>query len=53
MLRRQLKNAEVEITVRLATTTVSLGQIMKMKVGDIIPLNIPDNHRRHWSMTYP
>ncbi|MEF8698705.1 MAG: flagellar motor switch protein FliM [Candidatus Accumulibacter sp. UW26] len=42
MLRRQLKNADVEITVRLATTTVSLRQIMKMKVGDIIPLDIPD-----------
>jgi flagellar motor switch protein FliM len=42
MLRRQLKDAEVEIAAHIATTTVSLGQILKMKIGDIIPLNIPD-----------
>ena len=42
MLRRQLKDAEVEIAAQLATTTVSLGQILKMKSGDIIPLSIPD-----------
>ena len=42
MLRKQLKNAEVEIAAQLATTTVSLGQILKMKTGDIIPLSIPD-----------
>ena len=42
MLRRQLKDAEVEIAAHIATTTVSLGQILKMKTGDIIPLSIPD-----------
>ncbi|MBL8397764.1 MAG: flagellar motor switch protein FliM [Candidatus Accumulibacter sp.] len=42
MLRRQLKNAEVEMTVRLAQTTVSLRQILAMKVGDFIPLDIPE-----------
>ena len=42
MLRKQLKNAEGEIAAQLATTTVSLGQILKMKTGDIIPLSIPD-----------
>ena len=42
MLRRQLKDAEVEIAAQLATTTVSLGYILKMKAGDIIPLSIPD-----------
>ena len=42
MLRKQLKDAEVEIAAQLATTTVTLGQILKMKAGDIIPLNIPD-----------
>jgi len=41
MLRKQLKDAEVEIAAQLATTTVTLGQILKMKAGDIIPLNIP------------
>ena len=42
MLRKQLKDAEVEITAQLATTTVTLGQILNMKAGDIIPLNIPE-----------
>jgi flagellar motor switch protein FliM len=42
MLRKQLKDAEVEIAAQLATTTVSLGQILKMKTGDIIPIDIPD-----------
>lgn len=42
MLRNQLKNAEVEIAAQLATTTVTLDQILKMKAGDIIPINIPE-----------
>ena len=42
MLRKQLKDAEVEIAAQLANTTVSLGDILKMKTGDIIPINIPD-----------
>lgn len=40
MLRNQLKNAEVEIAAQLATTTVTLNQILKMKSGDIIPISI-------------
>ena len=42
MLRRQLKDAEVEIAAQLASTTVTLGQILKMKAGDIIPISIPE-----------
>ena len=42
MLRKQLKNAEVEIAANLATTTVTLGQILKLKTGDILPITIPD-----------
>ena len=42
MLRKQLKDAEVEVAAELATTQFTLGQILKMKVGDIIPVNIPD-----------
>ena len=42
MLRKQLKDAEVDIAAQLASTTVTLGQILKMKTGDIIPINIPD-----------
>lgn len=47
MLRRQLKDAEVEIAAQLAMTTVTLGQILKMKAGDIIPLNIPEKIIAH------
>ena len=42
MLRKQLKDAEVEIAANLATTTISLGEILKLKAGDIIPINIPE-----------
>ncbi|WP_301102937.1 flagellar motor switch protein FliM [Propionivibrio sp.] len=42
MLRKQLKDAEVEITAQLAATTVTLDQILKMKAGDIIPITIPE-----------
>ena len=47
MLRKQLKDAEVEIAAQLATTTVTLGQILKMKAGDIIPIMIPDKVIAH------
>lgn len=42
MLRKQLKDAEVELSAELATATVTLGEILKMKADDIIPINIPD-----------
>ncbi|MDS4016550.1 MAG: flagellar motor switch protein FliM [Candidatus Accumulibacter sp.] len=42
MLRKQLKNAEVEINAQLATTTVTLRQILSMQVGDVIPIDIPE-----------
>ena len=42
MLRRQLKDAEVDISAKLATTTVTLGDILKMRAGDVIPISIPD-----------
>ena len=42
MLRKQLKDAEVEIRAQLTTTTVSLGDILKMRAGDIIPVQIPE-----------
>ena len=40
MLRKQLKDAEVEISAHLATATVTLGEILRMKTGDIIPVDI-------------
>jgi flagellar motor switch protein FliM len=41
-LRRQLQGAEVEIVAQLGTARISLGQILKLKAGDVIPLNIPE-----------
>ncbi|MBV5346448.1 MAG: FliM/FliN family flagellar motor switch protein, partial [Rhodoferax sp.] len=42
MLRKQLKDAEVEIAAELGTSTVTLGQILKLKAGDVIPIHIPE-----------
>jgi flagellar motor switch protein FliM len=42
MLRKQLKDAEVEMVATLGTSTITLGEILKLKAGDIIPLNIPE-----------
>ena len=47
MLRKQLKDAEVEISARLANTTLTLDEILKMKVGDIIPISIPETIVAH------
>jgi flagellar motor switch protein FliM len=41
-LRTQLQGAEVEIVAMLGSGKVSLGQILRLKVGDVIPLHIPD-----------
>lgn len=42
-LRKQLQSAEVELTAELTHAALTLGQIQKMKVGDVIPVNIPDS----------
>lgn len=39
-LTRQLQSADVELVANLGTTQVTLGQILKMKAGDVIPFNI-------------
>jgi flagellar motor switch protein FliM len=41
-LRRQLQGAEVEIVAQLASGKITLGQILKLKAGDIIPVTIPE-----------
>jgi flagellar motor switch protein FliM len=41
MMRQQIQLAEVEIVADLGTAEVSLRDIVDMKVGDIIPLDIP------------
>jgi flagellar motor switch protein FliM len=41
LMRQQIQMAEVEIIADLGTAQVSLGDIVNMKVGDVIPLDIP------------
>ena len=41
-LRKQLQGAELEIVAHLGSTSISLGQILKLKVGDVIPLQIDE-----------
>lgn len=40
-LREQLQQAEVEIETQLADATISLRDLMRLKPGDIIPINLP------------
>ncbi|MDR3158061.1 MAG: flagellar motor switch protein FliM [Zoogloeaceae bacterium] len=42
MLRRQLKDAEVELVAQLGCGKITLGEILKLKAGDVIPLAIPE-----------
>ena len=41
-MRKQLQGAEVEIVAHLGTAAISLGQILKLKAGDVIPLQIQE-----------
>lgn len=41
-LREEIKTAPVEITSRLTETTISLRELNNLKVGDVIPLDLPD-----------
>ena len=41
MMRQQIQLAEVEIVADLGTAQVSLRDIVNLKVGDVIPLSIP------------
>lgn len=46
-LRKQLQGAEVEIVAELGNTSITLGQILELKVGDIIPIQIPEKTVAH------
>jgi flagellar motor switch protein FliM len=41
LMRQQIQMAEVEIVADLGTSQISLRDIVNMKVGDVIPLEIP------------
>jgi flagellar motor switch protein FliM len=46
-LRKELKTAEVEAVALLTETRLTLGQVMKLKAGDIIPVELPLEHLLH------
>ncbi len=41
-LTRQLQTAEVELVVTLGSAKTTFGEIINMKVGDVIPLSVAD-----------
>lgn len=45
MLTRQLQTAEVELVSTLGSTSITFGEIINMKVGDVVPLTIEENVR--------
>ncbi|MGB9988692.1 flagellar motor switch protein FliM [Pseudoduganella rhizocola] len=42
LMTQQIQIAEVELVARLGTAKASFDEILNMRVGDIIPLNIPE-----------
>jgi len=42
LMTQQIQSAEVELVADLGSTRVTLGDILNMKAGDVIPLAIPE-----------
>lgn len=42
MMGRQLQTAEITLVANLGTADVTLGDIVNLKAGDVIPLDIPE-----------
>lgn len=42
-LRKQLQGAEVELVAQLGSSSITLGQILKLRAGDVVPLTIPEH----------
>jgi len=40
MLRKQVQMAEVDLVAQLAKTELTIGDIMELRVGDVIPIDI-------------
>lgn len=38
----QVRNTEIELSSVLSTATVSLGELVKLRIGDILPFELPD-----------
>jgi len=39
----QIQSAEIELIALLGQTRTTVEQVLKMKVGDVIPLNVSEN----------
>ncbi|MCX8086988.1 MAG: flagellar motor switch protein FliM [Rhodocyclaceae bacterium] len=42
LLRKQLMTAEVELVAPLGHAEITLGEVARLKVGDIVPIEIPE-----------
>lgn len=42
MLKRQIQDAEVDLVVNFGSGTLTLGDLMRLEPGDVIPLDVPD-----------
>jgi len=47
LMTQQVQAAEIEIVADLAQTKMQLGDVLNMKVGDVIPLNIAESIEAH------
>lgn len=47
LMSKQINGVDVRLTADLATTKVSLRDIAQLKVGDIIPLEVPETIEAH------
>lgn len=43
LLSKQVQLAEVELVVNIAETQITVEQLLRMKPGDVIPVDIPDS----------
>ena len=43
LLSRQIQSAEVELVAELGTMELKVEQLLKLKAGDVVPLNMGDN----------
>lgn len=42
LLKRQIQQAEVDLVANLGSTSITLGDILELKTGDVISLDIPE-----------
>jgi flagellar motor switch protein FliM len=41
-MRKQVQHAEVDLVATLGNSTITLGEILSLKVGDVIPVDIAE-----------